>query len=114
LTHFLRAFSKVPTEERRAKLARLPLITPFPHESSFLLQGFTEILEGAWKETRGDTPLPPVPSEDVLHSTHSSTTGHGVPMPCLCEECPYRKQIIAIENFYEDIFSLSDQPSIEV
>jgi len=90
---FLQAYTDLTPENKRQALS---------NALGSMQQGqdFQEMIDLLWteglsRETGFQQRLQNMP---MLHSPHSPT--------CECEECPYKKELLRVEGFYEDVFSL--------
>jgi hypothetical protein len=89
---FVRAYTDLTPENKRQKLQNALGSTD--------RQGFQEMLDLLWTEGLSrETGFPQrMQHMPMMHSPHSRT--------CDCLDCPYKKELLRVEGFYEDVFSL--------
>jgi len=89
--NFINAYSSLSPDSKRQKLQHIAAT----HDSS----SFTDLLETCWQQGLSQIVQSQPSSQVRMEDNHE-------PRICECIDCPFKKQLGRIENFYEDIFSL--------
>jgi len=87
---FVISYTNLLAEDRPSKVQKVLCETP--HKANF-----AELLDLFWAEG-----LSREIGKEVLQTQRTTNNNE----TCRCKECPYQKELIRIENFYDDIFSL--------
>jgi len=87
-------YSGLQQEERAAAIARAmqPLTKDIQHSTSL-----HQMLDLLWSEGIAN---------GTINQQRPSLCGGVHASGCQCEDCPYKKELLRVENFYEDVFSL--------
>jgi len=94
---FMAAYNNIPPVEKTGKIQKVL--------STGSISGFAEILDLFWAEGL---------AREIGHqrtqvnvNNNSLVKDNFMDSNCKCESCPHKKELVRIENFYEDIFSLT-------